>query len=347
MPTRFNIPGVETTSIISDIAVEREGENSVRIRWRASQPDRDISIYCAASPSIPAFDASPPLRVRSSTQAEIGGLDPDRRYYFRVVPDGEKGVVVADRRVDLEGAVNFRDLGGYETIDGRRIRWGRVFRSDSLARLTEKDRLRVGHLGLRLVIDFRTANEVKKSPDRLPENGSLSYLNLPITHGEFDFVGAVERIKKGDDTWLTPGFMVSGYIQNVDEFPHIWGEVIRRLTRSESRPLLFHCTGGKDRAGTSAALILLALGVPDETVIEDHQLSNRFIADLIQKVYKRIATYGVDPQKLSPYFTAPRECIVSLLGHLRKIYGSPEGYLKTAAGLTDEILALLKEALLE
>lgn len=255
--------------------------------------------------------------------------------------------MVSERRVDLEGAVNFRDLGGYETIDGRRIRWGRVFRSDSLSKLTEKDRLRVEHLGLRLVIDFRTPNEVKQSPDRLPESRSLSYLNLPITHGEFDFVGAVERIKKGDDTWLTPGFMVSGYIQNVDEFPHIWGEVIRRLTRAENRPLLFHCTGGKDRAGTCAALILLALGVPDETVIEDHQLSNRLIADLIQKVYKRIATYGVDPQKLSPYFTAPRECIVSLLGHLREIYGSPEGYLKTAAGLTDEILALLKEELLE
>jgi protein-tyrosine phosphatase len=294
-----------------------------------------------------ASDASPAVRVRGTNQAEIAGLDPDRRYYFRVVPDGEKGVVIAERQVELEGAVNCRDLGGYETTEGRRIRWGQVFRSDSLARLTERDRVKVGNLGLRLVIDFRTPNEVKKSPDRLPESGSLSYLNLPITHGEFDFVGAVERIKKGDDTWLTPGFMVAGYIQNMDEFPGIWGEVIRRLAGPENRPLLFHCTGGKDRAGTCAALILLALGVSEETVIADHQLSNLLIANLIKRVYERIATYGVDPQKLSPYFTAPRECIVSLLNHLRDAYGSPVGYLKRAAGLTDEILALLKEGLLE
>ena len=334
-------------SVISGITIEKPVSRSVRISWKTQRPEHGIAIYSANTPSMAASGSSPAVRVAGTNRAEISGLDPDLRYYFRVVPDGEEGLVIAERKVDLEGAVNCRDLGGYETIDGRRIRWGQVFRSDSLARLSERDHVRVGNLGLRLVIDFRTPNEAKKSPDRLPESRSLSYLNLPITHGEFDFVGAVERIKKGDDTWLTPGFMVAGYIQNVDEFPRIWGEVIQRLTQTENRPLLFHCTGGKDRAGTCAALILLALGAPEETVIEDHQLSNVLIANLVKKVYERIATYGVDPQKLSPYFTAPRECIVSLLGHLHETYGSPVNYLKRAAGLTDEILTLLKEELLE
>jgi len=343
----FSMNMKKSLSVISGITIERLDSGSVRICWKTHRPEHGVSIYSANRPPTAASGFSPAVRVAGTNLAEIDGLDPDFRYYFRVVPDGEKGLVIAERLVNLEGSVNFRDLGGYETVDGRRIRWGRVFRSDSLARLSERDQVRVAHLGLRLVIDFRTLNEVRKSPDRLPQSASLSYLNLPITHGEFDFVGAVERIKKGDDTWLTPGFMVKGYIQNVDEFPRIWGEVIWRLTQTENRPLLFHCTGGKDRAGTCAALILLALGVPDETVIEDHQLSNRFIANLIKKVYERIAAYGVDPQKLSPYFTAPRECIVSLLGHLRETYGSPVDYLKKAAGLTDEILALLKDELLE
>ncbi len=335
------------SSVISGITVEREGRRSVRICWNTRRRDLDISIHYGNSPSIAASDSSPAVRVTELNCAEISGLDPDLRHYFRIVPDREKGIVVSERQVHLEGAVNCRDLGGYETTDGRRVRWGQVFRSDSLSRLTERDRVKVVHLGLRLVIDFRTPNEVKKSPDRLPQDDKMAYLNLPITHGEFDFVDAVDRIKRGDDNWLTRDFMVSGYIHNVDEFAGIWGDVIRRLTRPENRPLLFHCTGGKDRAGTCAALILLALGVPEETVIEDHQLSNTLIAGLIKKVYERIAAYGVDPQKLSPYFTAPRECIISLLGHLRKTYGSPVGYLKTAAGVTDDILALLKEALLE
>ncbi|MBW1783973.1 MAG: tyrosine-protein phosphatase [Deltaproteobacteria bacterium] len=307
----------------------------------------EVSIHYGTSPSITGSDATSVVSVTGTNQAEISGLNPDLRYYFRLVPDGQSGIVIGERQVHLEGAVNCRDLGGYETTDGRRIRWGQVFRSDSLSRLTEKDQVKIAQLRLRIVIDFRTPNEVKKSPDRLPQDDSLAYVNLPITHGEFDFVDAVERIKRGDDNWLTEDFMVSGYIHNVDEFSGLWGDVIRRLTRPENRPLLFHCTGGKDRAGTCAALILIALGVPKETVIEDHQLSNTLIADLIEKVYDRIASYGVDPQKLSPYFTAPRECITSLLDHLQKAYGSPVGYLKRAAGLTDEILALLKEELLE
>ena len=184
-------------------------------------------------------------------------------------------------------------------------------------------------------------------PDRLPQSSTIRYLNLPITHGEFDFVSAVERIKKGDDSWLTEDFMLSGYIHNLDEFAHTWGEVIRRLIEPKNRPLLFHCTGGKDRAGTCAALILLALGVPEETVIDDHQLSNILIADLAKYAYKRIASYGVDPRKLSPYFTAPLECIIALLDHLHKTYVSPVDYLETAAGLNRETLSLLKEALLE
>ncbi|MBL7203672.1 MAG: tyrosine-protein phosphatase [Desulfobacteraceae bacterium] len=335
------------SSVISDITVERLDNRSVRICWKTERRDLGVSIRYGTSPTGSGAPSGHAVRLMGLNCAEVSGLDPDRRYYFRVVPDGEKGMVIAERQVHLEGAVNFRDLGGYRSSDGRRVRWGQVFRSDSLARLTERDRMRVEHLGLKLVIDFRTPNEVKKSPDRLPQSSTIRYLNLPITHGEFDFVDAVERIKKGDDSWLTEDFMLSGYIHNLDEFAHTWREVIRRLIEPKNRPLLFHCTGGKDRAGTCAALILLALGVPEETVIDDHQLSNILIADLVKDAYKRIASYGVDPRKLSPYFTAPHECIIALLDHLHKTYGSPVDYLETAAGLNRETLSLLKEALLE
>jgi protein-tyrosine phosphatase len=335
------------SSVISDITLERPDSRSVRICWKTECRDLAVSIRYGTSPTGSGAPSGHAVRVVGANCAEVSGLDPDRRYYFRVVPDGEKGMVIGERQVHLKGAVNFRDLGGYRSSDGRRVRWGQVFRSDSLARLTGRDRMKLEHLGLKLVIDFRTPNEVRKSPDRLPQSNTMRYLNLPVTHGEFDFVSAIERIKKRDDSWLTEDFMLSGYIHNVDEFGHTWGEVIRRLTRPENRPLVFHCTGGKDRAGTCAALILLALGVNEETVIYDHQLSNIFIADLVKDVYKRIASYGVDPRKLSPYFTAPLECITALLDHLHKTYGSPVDYLEAAGGLNRETLSLLREALLE
>ena len=335
------------SSVISDITVERLDNRLVRICWKTECRDLGISIRYGTSPAVSGAPSGHAVRVVGLNCAEVSGLDPDRRYYFRVVPDGEKGMVIGERQVHLEGAVNFRDLGGYRSSDGLRVRWGQVFRSDSLARLTERDLMRVERLGLKMVIDFRTPNEVRKSPDRLPQSSTIRYLNLPITHGEFDFVSAMERIKKRDDSWLTEDFMLSGYIHNLDEFAHTWGEVIRRLSNPKNRPLLFHCTGGKDRAGTCAALILLALGVHEETVIYDHQLSNILIADLVKDAYKRIASYGVDPRKLSPYFTAPLECIIGLLDHLHKTYGSPVDYLEAADGLNRETLSQLKEELLE
>jgi protein-tyrosine phosphatase len=141
--------------------------------------------------------------------------------------------------------------------------------------------------------------------------------------------------------------MVSGYIMNIEEFPHTWGTVFKRIIEKKSRPFVFHCTGGKDRAGTCAALILLALGVPEETVIYDHQLSNIFIAGLLKGIYKRLESYGVDPEKLKPYFTAPRECIVALIEHIRSTYGSAAKYLTDRADIDANTLDVLKEELLE
>ena len=258
-----------------------------------------------------------------------------------MVPDGGTGIITAERQVPLEGAVNFRDLGGYRSSDGLRVKWGRVFRSDGLARLTTTDQAILRQIGIRLVCDFRTPGEVEKSPDRLPDGAR--WLHLPIVHGEFDSIAALERMGRGDISWLTDDFMVNGYIRNIDEIAETWGTVLNHLSRPEGRPMVFHCTGGKDRAGVCAALILLALDVPEETVIYDHGLSNIYIAKLLDKIYEYIRYIGIDPEKVAPYFTAPRECIVSMLNHLHQTYGSATNYLNTRAGVSQETLALLKQ----
>jgi len=135
------------SSVISDIRVERLNNRSVRICWKTESKGLGVSIRYGTSPTGLDAPSSQAVRVVGAYSAGVPGLDPDRRYYFRVVPDGEKGMVIAERQVPVKGAVNFRDLGGYESSDGRRVRWGQVFRSDSIARLTDRDRMRMGHLG--------------------------------------------------------------------------------------------------------------------------------------------------------------------------------------------------------
>jgi protein-tyrosine phosphatase len=285
--------------------------------------------------------------VKGKTSVEIDGLESDARHYFEVVPEGGQGMIVAERPQPFEGIVNFRDLGGYETTDGRRLKWGQVFRSGHLARISEKDKILIKRMGIKVICDFRSPGEVEAQPDWLPEDGSVTYDHYPIVHGEFDPVDAMERLQKGDISWLTEDFVIKRYIKKIDEFPNVWGEIIHTLSDPKNRPLVFHCTAGKDRAGACAAIILLALGVPEDIVIYDHGLSNVYIADALKMINERIKALGIDPDDVAPYFTAPRNAIIAFVDHIRETYGSAADYLRTKAGISNETLALLKKELLD
>jgi protein-tyrosine phosphatase len=261
--------------------------------------------------------------------------------------ENSAGIIAGERRLPLEGAVNFRDLGGYETTKGRRVRWGKVFRSDHLSRLTDRDIAFLQQMKIQCVCDFRTSAEAQKRPDRFPGNGPGEYLHLPIDNLKFNPTTLFEKLKRGDTSWLTQDFLINGYIRNIEEFTSVWGEVFRRLADPGQLALVFHCTGGKDRAGTCAALILLALGVPEETVIRDHGLSNIFIAEVLDKIYAQFESSGIDRKKISPYFTAPQYCIEALLYHLNEKYGSAADYLKLKVGVTEEMLENVRGQLLE
>ncbi len=249
------------------------------------------------------------------------------------------------RRIRLDGTVNFRDLGGYETVDGRCTKWGQVFRSDSLARLSVRDLEQLQVMGLKLVCDLRAPAEVHKAPDRLPEHG-VEYLQLPVVSSDFDTVTAMERLKQKDTSWLTPTFMIDAYRNNIEFYGRTWGTIVTRLAEADSRPLLFHCTAGKDRTGVCAALILSVLGVPEETIIADHAVSNHYFAETVVKINEYIRSLGVDPQLVAPYLSAPREAMVFVLEHIRKTYGSAAMYLQEKGAVVPEVIASLRETML-
>ena len=218
---------------------------------------------------------------------------------------------------------------------------------DHLDPLTDRDVFFLQKMGIRLVCDFRTPAEIKKLPDRYPPDQQAKSLLLPIRHGESDPANTFDRIKNGDIDWMTEEYMINGYIKNIDDFAPLWAIFFKALAEPSNRPLVFHCTGGKDRAGVAAALILLALGIPAETVIRDHGLSNLYIAGVLENIYDRIRTMGVDPEGISAYFTAPPNAIMAVLKHLEKAYGSAAKYLVNKAGVDKNLLIRLKDDLLE
>jgi protein-tyrosine phosphatase len=331
---------------IFDAAVDRIGKDAVRISWKTHLKYLQVLIYHGDSPETIRHH-KPFCRIGGKTAVEFSGLNPEKPHYFEIATEKNSGIIISERRLPLEGVVNFRDLGGYETIDGRRVRWGKVFRSDHLSRLTDGDIAFLQRMKIQCVCDFRTSAEARKRPDRFPGDGPAEHLHLPIDNLKYDPTTLFEKLKKGDTSWLTREFLIDGYILNIDTFATVWGEVFRRLADTAQLPLVFHCTGGKDRAGTCAALILLALGVTEDTVIFDHGLSNIFIVDVLDKIYAQFDSYGIEREKIAPYFTAPPYCIEALLAHLHEKYGSPIDYLKSKAGVTDEMLEEIRGRLLE
>ncbi|MBW1901608.1 MAG: tyrosine-protein phosphatase [Deltaproteobacteria bacterium] len=250
------------------------------------------------------------------------------------------------RHVPFEGAPNFRDLGGYETSDGRHVKSGLVFRSGDLSNLTDSDRGLFSEIGIKLVCDFRNTSDTQQEPDRLPSDGSVEYLHLPVTHGIFDTSVVTQMLKNGDTEFLNDQYMIDGYKRNIDAFAEVWGRVINCLVDPAHRPLVFHCAVGKDRAGTCAAIILLALNVPDALIISDYELSDHFLADWVISVHRRLNSSGIDPGKLAPFIFARRIYIQALLDYIRSRYDSVENYLTTKAGVKQGTINRLREELL-
>jgi protein-tyrosine phosphatase len=335
----------DKASPVFDAQVERTAKDAVRLRWKTRRQNLPVSIYRGDSPET-IRRHQPILQVKGETAAEIEHLDPAVPCYFEILAENGAGIIIGERRLPLQGAVNFRELGGYQTSDGRRIKWGKIFRSDHLSRLTDRDLVFLQRLKIQSVCDFRTLTEARKRPDRFPAAGTGKYFHLPIDNLKSDPTILFEKLKKGDTSWLTREFLIEGYLRNIEESGAVWGAVFRRLAAPGAMPLVFHCTGGKDRAGTCAALILLALGVPENQVICDHGLSNIFIADTAAKIYTQFEALGIDRRKIAPYFSAPRYCIEALLAHIRKKYGSAADYLQLKAGVTEAILDRIRKELL-
>jgi protein-tyrosine phosphatase len=247
------------------------------------------------------------------------------------------------RVVPLEGGINFRDLGGYETEDGRRVRWGQVYRSARLSELTDGDVARIAALGIHTVVDFRQSEDAGEYPDRLPEG--VDYQHMPV----FEDAPMSHRRALLNRHRLLDAF-AGVYVNHVVERgAPAFGDLIRLLADESHLPLVFHCTVGKDRTGVAAALVLRALGVPRETVVNDYLLTNHLAQVFIDEVDAQVRernTRLIAAEQLYPLMAASPRLIGAALDHIDTRYGGVEPYLRQRAGLSDDTLDRLREVLL-
>lgn len=247
-----------------------------------------------------------------------------------------------ERHIVLTGAANFRDLGGYATADGRHVRWGKVYRSGELSRLTPADYERLAQLGIAVVCDFRRDSERKAAPTSWPGSTPPAILNLPGEQTERSLAAGAAGAEGGTPA-LSP-LLTASYPTYPTTLASSFKTVIQQIM-TQPGAVLYHCTAGKDRTGTFSAMLLTMLGVPQATVMEDYLLSNEFVATparvdaLVARGASReaaIATIGVDRAYLDSMFAA-----------IVKEFGSFDAYRRQALGISDAQLVDLKAKLLD
>lgn len=221
----------------------------------------------------------------------------------------------------MDGAVNFRDIGGYDAGPGRQTRWGRVYRADSLADLSDADLDRLAALDLHGIADFRLPSEREARPDRLPPGHDMTLL-IPgfIPRGTEDMLHALSAGRIGPEEIRAK--VLGHYRLFVTDHLDVYAEPLRMILQADGRGVLFHCTSGKDRTGFGIALVLLAAGCPDEVVTADYELTNQWRRDV-----RFMFRDGVDPVALEMLTSAPGAYIAQALDQLRIEHG--DGWLST------------------
>lgn len=255
---------------------------------------------------------------------------------------------------ELAGVRNFRDVGGLPTVDGRRVRQGVLFRSGHLAHATDEDAAFLGALGLHTIFDFRNAADVTlEGPDvELP---GVRHVSLPLSDpadgaefwrmvrdGDLDQLRGILADGKGAHR------MIASYRMIIKERTGEHSRVLHALA-DDSVPVLMHCAAGKDRAGLSIAVTLLALGVERDAIVEDYLESNAK-----HRRYK-VRRSGTSPsayspevmELLSPLFDARAEYLAAALETIEETWGGVDPYLERGLRLAPETRERLRERLLD
>lgn len=241
--------------------------------------------------------------------------------------------------VPLEGGSNFRDLGGYRTADGRRIRRGTVFRSAHLGTLTKADCTALGKLGVRTIVDLRGVNEAAETPHRIDGVGC----RIVGAHIE---PGIGDKIRRAvEDGSATPFLMMRYLIEHYRDYPRrctpAFRTLFRTLSDSRHRPLVFHCTAGKDRTGFASALLLTLLGVPWDTVVEDYLRTNELWIGHVGRYPE------LDTDTRAAIIEARRPYLEAAFEVVHADFGGTEAFAEKALGLDSTIRERLKAELLE
>jgi protein-tyrosine phosphatase len=241
-----------------------------------------------------------------------------------------------NRRIDLEGCFNFRDLGGYPTESGKRLRWRMLFRSDALHHLTPADAdLLVQELGIGDIVDLRSTAELEAEGRGELTGRSPRFHHLPL----FDGDTREGRSQTAEMTLADRYFLMAEFAKEPI------ARVLDTLVASDA-PAVYHCAAGKDRTGVISAILLGLLGVHDDVIVTDYAASHEQLDSIIDRLMETDGYQEMFEHLPPDTLHAEPETMISLLARVREQYGGMTGYAREI-GISTPAIERLRARLLE
>ena len=260
----------------------------------------------------------------------------------------EANISLADARmIPMEGSRNFRDIGGYLTADGRKVRRNALYRSGSLGNLHKDGMARLGNMNVRAIIDLRMTTERRRDQSNWLSIAGMGYWTRDYQLGGDE--ASLARIFSAPSKLTANSvraMMTQGYRTMPKELAPQYRELFARLIAREKGAVVVNCTAGKDRTGIGTALVLTALGVPYETVREDYLLSNSGLN--MDSVHGAISPQlaALPPEVIKPLVGVEGAYLDAAFAQLKADYGSVEAYLERELGVGPKEIAMLKRRML-
>lgn len=333
----------KTPPNISVVCEENNVGNSI-IKWETAPVIHgQVKVYASTNPE--QIPETMPVAAASIADGKMTIVtdDPSKRYYYMMVFNNKYRVKIATRNINIPGIQNFRDLGGYKSFaTGKTVRWGMLYRSAQIDSLGCAARRELRNIGIKTIIDLRTTEELNSYPQI---QKGFNVVHIPIATGN------MEKILQGIQEGKIKGDTINRIVEKMNRelvlnYQDEYKKLFKILLDRSNYPAIIHCSSGKGRTGIGSALVLAALGVNEDIIMQDYRLSNDYFN--IPKASRYAYKLPVNSQEaITTVYTAKEDFLNAAKEEIERTYSDIPTYLEKGLGLDGEEIKRLQEILLE